>query len=286
MMPLPEDILRRIAARFQQEYAGVNLMPVRRAAEEIGSEKRVREQLSLMARCIGEPMTGKRLLEIGGGIGLLQAIARTEGIQAFSVEPETFNCQLARDVLQSYRMPQTWVAQSVGERLPFPDETFDIVCSFLVMEHVRDPRCVLSEAARVLKPGGYLHFVAPNYGSIWEGHYNFLWIPNSPRWLAKVYVRLQGRRSNFVDTLQLLTPGMIRRIVRGLPLEVRSLGVEIWEYRLDSLDFSEWSELKRLKALVQIARRLRLVEVVRSLGRRLDLFTPIILTARKRDAQP
>ena len=281
MTSLPEDILLRIAAHFEQEYAGVNLMPVRRAAEEIGSEKRVREQLALMADCIGEPLTGKRLLEIGGGIGLLQAVARTDGIQAFSVEPGAFNCQLARDVLQCYQIPQTFGAQAVGERLPFPSDSFDIVCSFLVMEHVRDPRSILTEAARVLKPGGYLHFVAPNYGSVWEGHYNFLWIPNSPRWLAKTYVRLMGRRADFIDTLQLVTPGMFRRILRSLPLEVRSLGVEIWEHRLDALDFTEWSELRRLKDWVRLAQRLRLIELVRFIGRKLDLFTPIILTARK-----
>jgi hypothetical protein len=148
---------------------------------------------------------------------------------------------------------------------------------------VRDPRW-FEWAARVLL-GGYLHFVAPNYGSIWEGHYNFLWIPNSPRRLAKVYVRLLGRRADFIDTLQLLTPGLIRSIVRDLPLDVRSLGIEVWEHRLDALDFSEWSELKRLKDLVRLARRLRLIELVRFVGRRLDLFTPIILTACKLDRQ-
>lgn len=281
MKPLPTEILERIAAHFEQEYAGVNLMPVRRVAEETGSERRVREQLSLMARCIGEPLPGKRLLEIGGGIGLLQAVARTENIFAFGVEPQVVNCQLTRDVLQSYQIEQTYVAQSVGERLPFPDETFDIVCSFLVMEHVRDPRAVLGESVRVLKPGGFVHFTVPNYGSIWEGHYNTLWIPNSPPWLAKLYVRLMGRVPDFVDTLQLLTPRLVRDMVHDLPLKVYSLGLEVWEYRLDTLDFSEWSELRRLKQMVQIARRLGVVEWVRFFGRRFDMFTPIILTARK-----
>jgi SAM-dependent methyltransferase len=278
---LPEEITQRIAAHFVQEYAGTNLMPVRRAAQEIGSDRRAREQLSLMTRCIGEPLRGKRLLEIGGGIGLLQAVARTENILAFSVEPQVFNCQLARDVLQCYQIKQTWVSQSVGERLPFPDETFDVVCSFLVMEHVRDPRAVLSESIRVLRPGGFIHFTAPNYGSIWEGHYNVVWIPNSPPWLAKLYVRLLGRVPDFVDTLQLLTPRLIRDIVKDLPVEMISLGLDVWEHRLETLDFSEWSELRRLKQMVKIARRLGLVQVVRFFGRRFDMFTPIILTARK-----
>jgi len=149
------------------------------------------------------------------------------------------------------------------------------------LEHVNDMRSVLTEATRVLKPGGYIHFVVPNYGSIWEGHYNILWIPHSPKWLAKLYVRLLGRRPDFIDTLQMVTLGRLHKIVNSLPLRVRSWGIETWEYRLETLDFSEWSELRRLKTMVRWARRLHLVGLVRVIGRGLGFFTPIILTAQK-----
>lgn len=45
-----------------------------------------------------------------------------------------------------------------GEHLPFEDQSFDIVFSKQVLEHVRYPDQVMSEISRVLKPGGY--FVA------------------------------------------------------------------------------------------------------------------------------
>jgi SAM-dependent methyltransferase len=43
-----------------------------------------------------------------------------------------------------------------GGRLPFSEESFDIVFCKQVLEHVRDPRLVLGEVARVLAPGGRL----------------------------------------------------------------------------------------------------------------------------------
>src|SRR5262245_39422256 len=41
-----------------------------------------------------------------------------------------------------------------GERLPFADAVFDTVVCCQVLEHVFDERLVVSEVARVLKPGG------------------------------------------------------------------------------------------------------------------------------------
>jgi len=41
-----------------------------------------------------------------------------------------------------------------AEDLPFEDETFDLLLSTQVLEHVDDPARVVAEAGRVLRPGG------------------------------------------------------------------------------------------------------------------------------------
>jgi ubiquinone/menaquinone biosynthesis C-methylase UbiE len=41
-------------------------------------------------------------------------------------------------------------------RLPFPDGSFDVVLSFIMLHHVIDWETALAEAARVLRPGGRL----------------------------------------------------------------------------------------------------------------------------------
>ncbi|RTZ60737.1 MAG: SAM-dependent methyltransferase [Gammaproteobacteria bacterium] len=59
-----------------------------------------------------------------------------------------------------------WLDQAIcvqpGEPLPFEDETFDMIVSFAVFEHIDDPGFVSSELDRVLKPGGWLCAWTPN----------------------------------------------------------------------------------------------------------------------------
>ena len=49
-----------------------------------------------------------------------------------------------------------------GERLPYPDERFDLIVSRYVFEHLDDPKWAASELLRVLKPGGWICAMTPN----------------------------------------------------------------------------------------------------------------------------
>jgi SAM-dependent methyltransferase len=46
--------------------------------------------------------------------------------------------------------------QAAAERLPYADESFDLVVSVTALEFMRDPRVALEEMHRVLVPGGRL----------------------------------------------------------------------------------------------------------------------------------
>ena len=72
-----------------------------------------------------------------------------------------------------------------AERLPWPDQTFDIVFHHMVAEHLADPTAVMCETARVLKPGGTLVFETPN---CW--HYAMIAAALTPHWFHEWYLPL------------------------------------------------------------------------------------------------
>lgn len=98
-------------------------------------------------------LPGRRVLEVGCGLGadLARIAARGADVTGIDLAPRA--AALARAHLESRGLPgRTMVAD--GERLPFPDATFDLVWSFGVLHHAPDTRRALAEVGRVLRPGG------------------------------------------------------------------------------------------------------------------------------------
>ncbi len=96
---------------------------------------------------------GKRLLEIGCGLGtdLLQ-FARG-GAQVTGVDLTPASIELVRKRFALYNLPvRAQVADA--ERLPFSDNSFDVVYSFGVLHHTPNTQQAIDEVFRVLKPGG------------------------------------------------------------------------------------------------------------------------------------
>lgn len=54
--------------------------------------------------------------------------------------------------------------------LPFPENTFDLVCAFDVIEHVEDHELAVAEMKRVAKQNGILFVTVPAFMSLWSHH--------------------------------------------------------------------------------------------------------------------
>ena len=61
----------------------------------------------------------------------------------------------------------------LADDLPFAEASFDTALSIAVIEHVRDPRRMLAEVRRVLRPGAHLILLAPQYWRLHEEPHDF-----------------------------------------------------------------------------------------------------------------
>ena len=89
------------------------------------------------------------VLEIGCGDGFQSDLLRQRFRHVFATDP--YRCP---DHLDGFLF-------AGAESLPFPDEIFDLVFSSNAFEHMADRTRAAREAARVMRPGGYLVHTVP-----------------------------------------------------------------------------------------------------------------------------
>jgi SAM-dependent methyltransferase len=87
------------------------------------------------------------LLEVGCGEGIL--LASMKARQKTATDTSVLALVKARERTGAN------CAVAIAERLPFPDEAFDVAVSVGVMEHFLDDREATAEILRALRPGGY-----------------------------------------------------------------------------------------------------------------------------------
>ena len=106
----------------------------------------------VLADHYAERLRARRVLDLGCGAG--------DSVDLFrSVDPEV--SWVGADIADSAEVAERTRADADfvtfdGRRLPFEDGSFELVYCKQVLEHVEHPHELVSEAARVLRPGGHL----------------------------------------------------------------------------------------------------------------------------------
>ncbi|MEM6382561.1 MAG: bifunctional 2-polyprenyl-6-hydroxyphenol methylase/3-demethylubiquinol 3-O-methyltransferase UbiG [Pseudomonadota bacterium] len=96
---------------------------------------------------------GKKVLDLGCAGGFMAEALDERGAEVTGIDPAAEAIAAAsQHAVQGGRAIRYDVG--VGENMPYADDSFDAVVCVDVLEHVSDLRKVLSEIARVLRPGG------------------------------------------------------------------------------------------------------------------------------------
>jgi 2-polyprenyl-6-hydroxyphenyl methylase/3-demethylubiquinone-9 3-methyltransferase len=103
-----------------------------------------------------------RVLDVGCGDGRITGLVAATGAQVTGVDPS--EVALGRARAAHPELP--FLAPAKDGSLPFADSSFDVVVCINVLEHVADTQRLMSEARRVLGPGGRLAVAVPYHGRV------------------------------------------------------------------------------------------------------------------------
>jgi ubiquinone/menaquinone biosynthesis C-methylase UbiE len=200
----------------------------------------------------GWELEGNRLIDVGAGqgAGVLEALHR--GADAHGVEPGPEFATLAKHRLNQAGFEPERIHETGGEDLPFSDNTFDYAISLQVLEHVEDPRPLLEEMYRVLKPGGEAVVRCENYLAFREQHYRVPWLPLLPKPIGSFYLRAIGRDPSFLNNYVFYsTYPQIWRLAADVGFNNRTFTPSL--KKVDTLDGIESRSSQKIANLISVA---------------------------------
>lgn len=234
----------------------------------------------------GISLQGRRILDVGAGIGLATFFLCKNGYGVTALEPGGIGFEVNHALflaLRDYLECQSVALLSIGaeELDPRRDGQFDVMFSANVLEHVGDLHAVVGAMAKALAPGGVMVHTCANYTVPYEPHYRLPLLPFAPAatpWAGK------RRAEDLWHSFNFITAGQLDRLMRGAglaPAFAPGVMAQAFERLLaDPVFASRHSPL-----LARLARVLRATGGIAVLHRwPARLATPMIVTAVKAEA--
>jgi SAM-dependent methyltransferase len=220
----------------------------------------------------------KEVLDAGSGFGMVLVWLASRGARAHGLEIVSWRVEDVQTYLE--RLPagvrdRVTVRQGSAAEMPHDDASFDLVLAIETVSHFLDYTRFLSEAHRVLRPGGTLLIVDGNNGlnpsirrhcrHIWALHERdtvdednpWLFVPKRQRIIEEAFPELHTTRAH---ALALRTSGMVRKqildAVRGY-LETEAMPDKPYEHGQLTVHPEDEMVMERLLNPFGLARKLR-----------------------------
>jgi 2-polyprenyl-3-methyl-5-hydroxy-6-metoxy-1,4-benzoquinol methylase len=150
----------KILARYSRDYFWNEYLPSLGAAEGKYDLAQFDLRHAALLQMMAARAPGRRLLEVGCGAGFFLKAAERAG---WNVEGIELSEEASRFAVERLQLP---IRREPAESSSIAAGSFDAAAMFDVIEHLFDPRAVLTAIARALTPGGLLAISTPNYDSL------------------------------------------------------------------------------------------------------------------------
>jgi len=136
--------------------------------------------------------SGEKFLDVGCGTGIALNLLKEDGKKnIYGIDVSHTSIDICKEKGLSARKYD-------GRRIPYNVNSFSVVGSFNVLEHTDDPELFLNEQYRVLKKGGYLLIVCPNFLSITNNyHWHTAGLKNKLSNLITLISKLLSKKYQF-----------------------------------------------------------------------------------------
>lgn len=102
---------------------------------------------------------GVRILDIGCGEGHFLNLAKGEGFEVVGID---FNKEAIKRAKKKFGLERVYPFTLEEFIENFPDEKFDVICAFQVIEHLENPLDFVLKLKKILKENGFFVFSIPN----------------------------------------------------------------------------------------------------------------------------
>jgi 2-polyprenyl-3-methyl-5-hydroxy-6-metoxy-1,4-benzoquinol methylase len=201
----------KILARYSRDYFWNEYLPSLGAAGGTFDLAQFDARHAPLLQMMAARAPGTRLLEVGCGAGFFLKSAARAGWQVEGIE---LSEEASRFAVERLELP---IRRERAETAPIASGSFDAAAMFDVIEHLFDPRAVLTAIARALVPGGLVVISTPNVDSASRHLLGVDWAVLSP--LEHVYYFTEDSLRRLLEATGFADVQFIRQHVMWGPQE-------------------------------------------------------------------